>query len=190
MARFYQLLGSAAPWGDYGYILRNGLLAPRREKVGPDVELERTGPFIPPITFPFAAIVVTEATRQQLETGCFKGLQFTRARYVKVVQLDWQEWDMLALEPQLYPASGEPENYIIKRKNCDRTAALMPAIWAFNVPSTPGLQLMGSNRFRLDHAPNADIFREHSIHWVSERMRVWLERNIGEWVSCVPVKPD
>lgn len=189
MTHFYQLLGSHAPWGDYGHILRNGLLAPYQEGGSPVVEVERTGPFIPPITFPFDAIVVTESTKEHMETDCFTGLQFARARYVKVVRLDWHKWDALAPEPQRYPASGEPENYIIKRKNCDRTAALMPTIWAFDVPSTPGLQLMGSDRFRRGHAPNADIFREHSIHWVSERMRVWLEGNLGEWIRCVPVNP-
>jgi hypothetical protein len=189
MPHFYQLRDSVAPWGDYGHILRNGLLAPRRVKSSAVVKVERTGPFIPPITFPFDAIVVTEQTKEQMEAGRFTGLQFTRARYVKVVRLDWHKWDALAPEPQHYPASGEPEDYIIEGENCDRTAVLMPAIWAFDVPSTPDLQLLGSNRFRRDHAPNADIFREHSIHWVSERMRGWLESNFGEWIRCVPVKP-
>jgi hypothetical protein len=189
MAQFYQLLASPAPWGDYGDVLRSGLLAPRQEDVRPVVEIERTGPFIPPITFPFDAIVVTEATKARMETGSFMGLQFAPARYVKVVRLDWHNWDLLAPEPQRYPAGGEPENYIIKRRNCDRTTASMPAIWSFDVPSTPGLQVRGSDRFRLNHAPNADIFRENSIHWVSERMRVWLEGNLGDWVQCVPVNP-
>lgn len=189
MARFYQLRNSSAPWGDYGYILRNGLLATRTKAKSPLVEVERTGPFLPPITFPFDAIVVSEAAKEQLETGRFAGLQFSRAKYAKVVRLDWHEWDHLVPEPQRYPASGEPEDYIIKGKNSDRTAAVMPAIWAFNVPPTEGLQLLGSNTFRLDRAPDADIFREYSIHWVSERMRVWLEANFGEWIQCMPVNP-
>lgn len=189
MAHFYQLLASETPWGDYGGILRHGLLAPNRGESSPDVEVERTGPFIPPITFPFAAIVVTEAAKVQMEAARLTGLKFARARYGKVVRLDWHEWDLLAPEPQRYPASGEPEDYIIKGKRSADTAALMPTIWTFNVPSTPGLQLMGSSRFKLDRAPVADIFREHSIHWVSERMSVWLQDHFGAWVRCVPVKP-
>lgn len=189
MARFYQLRNSSAPWGDYGNILRNGLLATRKKAKSPLVEIERTGPFLPPITFPFDAVVVSQAAKEQMETRRFAGLQFSRAKYAKVVRLEWHEWNLLAPEPHRYPASGEPEDYIIKGKNSDRTAAVMPAIWAFNVPPTEGLQLLGSNTFRLDRAPDADIFREYSIHWVSERMRVWLEANFGEWIQCMPVNP-
>lgn len=193
MAQFYQLRASQAPWGDCGDILRSGLVAPRRKRGSSAAELvlqiERTGPFIPPITFPFDAIVVTEATKERMEVNTFVGLQFARARYSKVVRLNWHKWDVRAPEPQHYPASGEPEDYIVKAKNCDRTTASMPPIWVFNVPSTPDLQVLGSSTFRLELAPAADIFRECSIHWVSERMKVWLEANLGEWIRCVPVKP-
>jgi hypothetical protein len=193
MSQFYQLRAGLAPWGDYGSILRSGLVTRPEEDdrpiVEPVVEIERTGPFMPPITFPFDAIVVTEAIKMQMEARRFAGLQFARAKYRKVVRIDWHEWDALSPEPQSYPESGEPEDYIVGHENCDRTAASMPAIWTFDVPSTPDLQLMGSNRFKLDLAPNADIFREYSIHWVSERMRLWLEGNLSEWVRCVPVNP-
>ena len=122
LPHFYRLDRSDAPWGDYGDILRNGLLAPNdNDKETREVAIERAGPFVPPITFPLGAIVVTEAAKEQFERGAFSGLRFARARYAKVVRLDWHDWDKGASEPKLYPASGEPEDYVLSD---------LPPVWS------------------------------------------------------------
>ena len=51
MMSYLVLRGSEPPWGDYGDVLVNGMSSGGRDDDG-FIKLERTGPFIPPITFP------------------------------------------------------------------------------------------------------------------------------------------
>jgi hypothetical protein len=56
--KFYRIEGHPlTPWGDYGNILQHGMTA-HLGRVGGLLSLERTGPYMPPITFPGAGDVV------------------------------------------------------------------------------------------------------------------------------------
>ena len=68
--KFYRL-GGPALWGDYGDVLIHGF-AGGLEEQGGILEIERTGPFVPPITLPMPAsqnLIVTDEFRKQLESG-------------------------------------------------------------------------------------------------------------------------
>ena len=54
--RFYRMSGRRL-WGDYGSMLIGGMSGhlPRRDGL---IQLERTGPFVPPMTFPGIGVVV------------------------------------------------------------------------------------------------------------------------------------
>jgi hypothetical protein len=61
-----------SPWGDYGDILRHGMtshLGPASDGLA---QLERTGPFVPLISFPGFDIVVTDGFRTKLAESGFK----------------------------------------------------------------------------------------------------------------------
>ena len=64
------------PWGDYGNILLTGMTSHLDREDG-RLQLERTGPFVPPIALSgIADIVVTDAFRSALEASGLTGLRF------------------------------------------------------------------------------------------------------------------
>jgi hypothetical protein len=121
-------------WGDYGEILQHGMSThlPRRDG---KVALERTGPFIPPITLPFAIVVTAEA-RVLLETSGLSGFSFLPVEKARVVEFHWEGWDLEALEPAEYPESGEPEDYILSRRHSPAAASALGDLWEIVVAPT------------------------------------------------------
>ena len=185
MTDLYILKGKNAPWGDYGNILLNGMTA-YSAKEGGFLCLERTGPFIPPISFSgISDIVVTNEFRVNIEKQQFNGFEFREVIKKKIVKLNWESWDQSADEPGEYPAGGEPENYILKRKHSQETSDELGSLWEVALPDVEGLQKEGG-------AVNATKYQGQDIcrasRWghiyISDRVRVWLENNYGEWVSA------
>jgi hypothetical protein len=94
-----------------------------------------------------------------------------------------------AQEPAFYPETGEPEAYLLDGVHDEQLAAAMPRLWAWSVSSTKGLQVQGSNAFRRALHPGTDVAREYFILWISERMKLWLAKTAGKWLSFVAVIP-
>jgi len=187
MPEFFVVTNADPPWGDYGDILWNGLS--RRDPPGTAVKLSRSGPYVPPLTLPFGEIVVVDSLRRALEAGRFTGFEFSEAQYENVVRIDWQAWDASSLEPPRYPETGEPEDYILKGSHDPSLLRDMPRLWALDVQPTLGLQVHGSSTFRLNRHPGTDIAREHSIFWVSGRLKDAMERSAGGWINFKRVVP-
>jgi len=79
----YSLKQIESMWGDYGDILISGMW------VG-DGELQRTGPFVPPISFPCTGdIVVTNESRRLLESSGLIGFLFRPVTKEHIVRLEW-----------------------------------------------------------------------------------------------------
>ncbi len=107
----YVIRGASGQWGDYGSILFHGMM----DRQG---QLERTGPYVPPVTAPgYNTIVVTESCRRKLESRGIDGLVFVPVVLTKLVLIKWHEWDRAYPQPKRYPPQGEPENYILGRKD-------------------------------------------------------------------------
>lgn len=189
MSTYYILGRGAAPWGDYGYILWNGLANERREDGKINVVVSRSGPFVPPITRPSGRILVTDEFRQKLSAEQFSGLSFAPVTYSKVVRIAWEEWDAKAQEPAVYPATGEPESYLLAGAHDERLLATMPTLWAWAVAATEDLQVPGSRTFLQALHPGTDVARDGRVFWVSERMKHWLAESAGQWLSFVAVIP-
>src|SRR6202020_580856 len=103
---------SRSLWGDYGSILINGLSRhlPRKDNL---IQLERTGPFIPPVTLPgLGDIVATSDLKIDLEASDFNQLTFAPVLKARIVEYRWEQWDLTSENPAEYPETGEPENYI------------------------------------------------------------------------------
>src|ERR1035438_5894652 len=66
--RFYRIQANRfVPWGDYGSILQHGMTG-RLGRVDGLLSLERTGPYMPPITFPgIGDVVLSSGGRALLE---------------------------------------------------------------------------------------------------------------------------
>lgn len=123
-------------WGDYAYILQHGM-ACHSARTGGLLGLERTGPYIPPITFPgIGEIVLTSPARELLESSGLTGFGFQPVIKVLTVELGWEKWDLNAEEPAFYPDSGEPEDYILEQFNNQAAADALGELWELVVPDT------------------------------------------------------
>ena len=94
------------------------------------IQLERTAPFVPPISFPgIGDIVVTDAFRRELEASDLTGFTFAPVLKARIVESTWETWDRTAPEPAEYPPSGEPEDYILSRPHSRKLADEMGDVW-------------------------------------------------------------
>lgn len=121
---FYRVEGPNQ-WGDYGHILIHGMTAhlPRKDN---RLQLERTGPFMPPITLPGVGdVLVTDVFRSELTESPFAHLDFCGVVKARIVEYHWENWDRKSPEPEEYPESGEPETMFCH----GRTRLELPKHW-------------------------------------------------------------
>ncbi|AZA98269.1 hypothetical protein EG359_01025 [Chryseobacterium joostei] len=178
------------PWGDYGNTLFTGFAYPD-ENNDEIIYIERAGPFVPAIYKKWDMILVSESTRQKLEKSDLKGIQFINTTFKKIVDIDWQNWDLEAEKPRIYPAGGEPENYIFTRKHNAEIAKKMEAIWCLKLDKETLIgrkQRNVSGRNELFIIENAwtgnDIFISKSAGhiYLTEKAKKWFEENLPECI--------
>ncbi len=112
---FFALSGPSGPWGDYGHILVAGMSShlPREDGL---IQLERVGPFMPPITFPGIGHMVVDASAgAALRASGLSGGRLVPVVKRHVASLDWRSWPRDAALPPELPEDGEPESYILGR---------------------------------------------------------------------------
>lgn len=124
--------------GDYGTFLIHGMSMrlPRRDGL---LQLERTGPFVPPVTFPDGNILVTDATRRLLEARV-PALAFRPVIVARCVELDWSDWDLRAEDPAIYPVSNDPADYILLPPHDAALAERIGQLWELAAEIVPGIQ--------------------------------------------------
>ena len=179
------------PWGGFGSVLISGFLWGH---FGPHQKhIVRTGPFVPPVTFPSGHCVVTDAVRLELEASPLVGLQFVETFTKKVVASDWPSWDRSAeLDYSKFPEDidvFQPEDLILVPRHRPTLASQMPRLWF--VKGTPtildwheegdGTSWVSWSGSDLDAA---DIFLiGDSLTMVNARAKTWFEQRYSEWVS-------
>jgi hypothetical protein len=189
-ATVYELGMESHRWGDYGNVLYHG--QGRRGEDGL-IELSRTGPFVPPLTFPYSYIpVVTTAFRAALEQSGLSGVDFQPVRKKHIVRYQWHLWDQKARNPQQYPANGEPEEYISERHHDEETARALGDLWELHPPAHA--EVSQSPRDHLMYLVEAtkgssDFFRAsfngkpQNAIYVTEAAKKWLMKHAGEVVK-------
>lgn len=137
MTEFYLLRDPILPWGDYGHILHHGMSNHLRRDREQCIQLERTGPYVPPIAFPGYErnIIITDSFRALLERGPFDGLVFRQVRKACIVHLEWERWDRSAPRPAVYPRGGAPECYILGQRHDPGLAAAIGDLWELLLPT-------------------------------------------------------
>jgi hypothetical protein len=191
-------------WGDYGDVLISGYA---RRTVDGVLSLHRTGPFLPPISFPWthakrdvdSAVVVSAELKASLEALNLPGVRFRTARRSRIVPLSWETWDLRAREPAEYPDENEPENYLLNRKHDPRCAARMSTAFELILPDTtvgidsvedpanPLRTLYTSARSGKGALPASRTHPTCGDLVVDDRMRTWLKKHVGNWVRFEPV---
>jgi hypothetical protein len=177
-------------WGDYGDILQDGMTSHLSRQDG-KLALERTGPYIPPITLPgIGDIVLTSEARKLLKSSGLSGFSFLPVEKTLIVELHWETWDLNSEEPAEFPESGEPEGYILGKPHSPASAAAMGELWEVIVP--PTVKILRS-KMSLDEElsidlstwSGADLIRsnDYDSTFFSERARDWFSERWGNYVQ-------
>jgi len=202
---FYQV-DSVDLWGDYGHILVNGMTRHLPQENG-QLQLERAGPFMPPITFPGTDLVVTTEFKEKLQASELGTFEFRPVVKARIVDIPWESFDRTSEKPEFYPATFEPEDYILGRPHSEVTADAMGDIWQV-VPRDGAVVDTDIQRKPWDYdiRVHTDTWNgDHLFHgsygkkgkpryscWfiVTESGKEWLEKNVGDWVTfkALPVK--
>jgi hypothetical protein len=183
-------------WGDYGSILIHGMTAhlPKKDN---RLQLERTGPFMPPITFPgLGDVVVKDDFRIELMHSPFAHLVFCPVVKARIVEYHWEKWDRTAPEAQEYPESGEPEDYILFRPHSPETAEALGNTWQVILPEGATVDT-DSRRAPWDYdiRVHASTWNGNHLFWgrkrsensgswiiVTDTGKKWLEERAEQWL--------
>lgn len=179
-------------WGDYGHILQHGMTSHLR-RIGGLLALERTGPYIPPITLPgIGDVVLTSAARQLLASSGLTGFDFRPVEKILTVELHWENWDLTTDDPPRYPDSGEPEDYVLGQPNSDAASAALGELWEVVVPNTTRIvrlkEAIDSDKdwfLDLSTWAGTDLIRSDSYGGMllSEHAREWFADNWERYVG-------
>jgi hypothetical protein len=193
MSKFYTLRRPKTPWGDYSDILTHGM-SERANEDGALLHLERTGPFVPALTFPgMGDLVVTDAFRKQLESSGLAGLHFQPVVKKRIVHLDWHSWDKSAKYAPVIPDSGEPEDYILTGAHSRETSEQMGDLWSLKLSGTATIRREGKPvRILLEASSwhGDDVFRAVGVGfvYVTEKAKAWLEQQAPEHLAFKDVE--
>ena len=183
----------AHPWGDYGDILVQGMASHLDRASDGGLQLERTGPFVPPVTFPgIGVMVLTDEFRRRLDGAGLGKFTFRPVHKTRIVLLNWHLWDPTTDEPPEYPDSGEPEDYVLDGVHDPATAQAIGPRW--EVELRPGIGV----RRETDASgiatailvlaatwTGADLFKAAGVVYIyaSERAQEWLLRETPQWIE-------
>lgn len=193
-ASFFTIRGQSImpkDWGDYGDILQDGMTA-HLPRLDGRLSLERTGPYIPPITLPgIGDIVLTNEARGLLEGSGLSGFSFVPVEKTLIVELHWETWNLNADEPPEFPDSGEPEDYVLGKPHSPTAAEALGNLWEVAIPNTatiirPQSTMASYKELKLDLSSwnGADLFRSEGYGRAlfSKRARDWFTEHWGMYV--------
>ena len=191
---FYILDEPQNHWGDYGHILMHGMASHTEGLYEGPIELYRTGPFVPTISFPgIGDVVVTDEFKRKLETSDLKGFIFRRVIKKRIVNLEWRKWDLYKENPPIFPGSGEPEDYINERPHSPELANSIGDLWELVIKVSAKVKKVESQDSQTgltvyliaDTWNGDDIFRADDVRYVylSSKAKIWLEDNAKGFVS-------
>lgn len=195
MTHFYLLHRPRMPWAEYGDILLAGLTE-RLPRQDGQLQLERAGPFVPPIAVAGDHIIVTDDFRHLMEGSGLTGFAFRPVVKRHIARLEWETWDRTAEDPPEYPDSGEPEDYFLALPHDPEVAEQMGALWEVVVEERGALERVrtGPNPWEarvyltLDGWDGVDWFRArgYGFTYVTDRAKAWLDETAAGYVSCLP----
>ena len=157
------------------------------------LSLERTGPYVPPISLPgIGEIVLTSEAKELLDGSGLTGFSTETVEKALIVELHWENWDLNAEQPLELPDSGEPEDYILGKPHNESASALLAELWEIVVPAT--LTILRSRsivssykELKVDVGTwnGADLVRSNDYGSVlfTERARDWFSSHWSKYIA-------
>ena len=188
----YAMRRPSSPWGDYGSILFHGMTMRLGRKSEPngELQLERAGPSSPPIFFPAEGVLVTDEMKSAMEQANFTGVEFRTVELTRIVEIDWETWNLNASEPKFYPDGGSPELYILNRDHSQTAANQMGPIWELVVVQNAKMSRIETDddvifEYMDGTWQGNDIFRTdaNGLLYVSPRAKEWFVEHAPAWVQ-------
>ncbi|MCV9933865.1 hypothetical protein OIU80_16400 [Flavobacterium sp. LS1R47] len=197
--KYFIIKNKEMPWGDYGNTLFRGFLNVMDDNYN-DLEIptiERTGPYVPDIyTVNSVNIIVSEKVKKIFKENAITGIiGYKEIKIKKIVNIDWEKWEKNK-DPEFYPKSGEPEDYIFKGKNDITLLQKIPQLWSLNIIEKYSLYKMSNkvtvplNELELRDKIDVDIFFPVNMLYiiVSENFKNVLELNDIDDLQFIELK--
>ena len=191
--RFYLLMPPYF-WGAFSIVLVSGSFGdPMR--VDGVLQLERTGPFMPPVTMPETGSLVLSADAADEVRRQWPDSELLPVHKSKIVMIRWETWDRSNEDPFLIPCDGEPDSYILDGLHSEAASAGLGDLW--ELPLTEGadatfVKLGPGERdilIRSSTWNGADVFTVgRGIIVVSETGKKFFESVANEWLSFRELK--
>ncbi|MBC7861796.1 MAG: hypothetical protein IAF38_02405 [Bacteroidia bacterium] len=188
----YILKNKEAPWADYGDILLSGMTG-HLERQNNLLQLERTGPFIPPVIISgIGDIIITNEIKKKIslsdisDISDISGIEFKPVIKKHIVDLDWTIWNFNSDEPDFYPDSGEPEDYILEKPHSSEIAEKLGDVWELVVKESGniknGCYMKGDEKLDILKAENQIVIL------VTQKAKDWFSENAGDWIQFEQIK--
>lgn len=140
--KYYTVKNKIMPWGSYGEMLWQGIYSYDKDRNSHMVF--RTGAFCPSIyrsqyNRESPVLIVKEDVLRYVTEANLTGFVLQPVSKEKIVKLDWENWDLKAPEPLVYPSgSMDAEEYITRRKHNEAAAEQIGNLFAL-IPKRDGL---------------------------------------------------
>ena len=194
--KYYTVKNKIMPWGSYGEMLWQGIYS--YDKDTNSHMVFRTGAFCPSIyrsqyNRESPVLIVKEDVLRYVTEANLTGFILKPVSKEKIVKLDWEDWDLKAPEPLVYPAgSMDAEEYITRRKHNEAAAEQIGNLFAL-IPQKDGLlyceQERSSGKIVEQSLSGLDIFIDRifcdfcSEIYVSEKAKDVLSEHYSDLLT-------
>ena len=197
-------IGNRRMWMHFGDYLISGRTTRYHLSPAP-MDLERFGPFVPPLYMTHTRAIVSNATRLAIERDRPFDVGFRRTHYERVLPLGWHEWDFDAPYPPVIPTNRDPGYYYFdvmdRMTDSERTrvsaelAQEMEQSWELVLPVIPCDVRWLGNQDELEVTLLDEEYK--GLFYSSDReiypladvaTKRWFEANVGPWAHFEPVK--
>lgn len=149
---YSQLSQKTGILGDFANILWNGFVIHSRKN--DTTAVERFGSEVPPIYVSTRQIILTDETKQKLETFDLQGFEFKAVEKRKIIKGDWQNFSMDFFEKFNNPTFDPIE----KGKHSKDTAEAMPKLWRIKPLHNIEFKKIEAQQFDFSIKEEADFY--------------------------------
>jgi hypothetical protein len=186
MARFHEVRKPAHPWGDYGAILVHGLVDFDGMRATSLPCIMRADSWVPEIALPLGLMYVTERVKDAIVTAEFNNIQCRPVTVTRAIKIGWREWDLTSEFPRVFPAGGEPENYLLRRKHNEAVCREIPPLWSVEGSPIVGTFKDWANQWSNGNSSAPDFASLSGLsHYVSPRLKSLLLSVAADFVEFV-----